>query len=53
MLIPKAMLGSAGGLSIVTQCAARTDTAGQAAIAAYGTADWYGWTNVKGTPQRY
>lgn len=53
MLIPKDMLGSAGGLSIVTQCAARTDTEGQAAISAYGSADWYGWTNVKGVPQRY
>ena len=52
LLIPPGLLGSSGGLRIVTQCAAKTDTAGIADISVYGAVDWSSWLNVKGEVQR-
>ncbi|KAI0965170.1 hypothetical protein F4678DRAFT_453672 [Xylaria arbuscula] len=52
ILIPETLYGSAGGLSINVQCAARTNQGGIDEISMYGDVDWYSWTNVKGTPQR-
>lgn len=51
LLIPPQLLNPGGGLNIVTQCAAKTDTDGIAAISIFGPADWSSWLNVKGTPQ--
>jgi hypothetical protein len=51
LLIPPQLLGASGGLNIAVQCAAKTDTAGIAAISVYGEVDWSSWINVKGTVQ--
>lgn len=51
LTIPQQLQGSSGGLGIVTQCVASSDTAGVDALRAYGSVDWSSWLNVKGTVQ--
>ncbi|KAI9662745.1 MAG: hypothetical protein M1829_006140 [Trizodia sp. TS-e1964] len=51
LTIPQQLHGASGGLNLVAQCAAISDTAGVEALKAYGSADWASWPNVKGTVQ--
>lgn len=51
LALPQELHGASGGLSIVTQCVAKSDTAGVEALKAYGSVDWSSWLNVKGTVQ--
>ena len=51
LLIPQQLLGTSGGLNIVTQCVSKTDEKGIAELEAYGVVDWSSWLNVKGAVQ--
>jgi hypothetical protein len=51
ILIPPTLMGKNGGLNIAVQCADKRNKQGIAEISVYGDVDWYGWPNVKGTPQ--
>ncbi|KAI1450687.1 hypothetical protein F5Y02DRAFT_365557 [Annulohypoxylon stygium] len=51
ILIPSMLMGKKGGLNLEVQCAAKTNQKGIEEISIYGDANWYSWTNVKGTPQ--
>ncbi|KAL9074799.1 MAG: hypothetical protein Q9157_004265 [Trypethelium eluteriae] len=53
LMIPAALIGGSGGLKLQVQCVEKTNQEGLNQIGVYGNADWYSWSDVKGTPQRF